>query len=115
VVNLVMNALEALPGREGSVEVTTSRNSGEHAVSLRVRDEGVGIRRDHIGRLGEPFFTTKEASGGTGLGLAITTSLVRSHKGRISFSSEPGKGTCATVTFPCAFDEEDTGRFEKRV
>ncbi len=104
VVNLVMNALEALPRRDRSVVVTTRFKPQQRVVSLDVRDEGIGIPREHISRLGEPFFTTKEASGGTGLGLAITSSLIQSHKARISFSSEPGKGTCATVTFPCAAD-----------
>jgi signal transduction histidine kinase len=48
----------------------------------------------------DPFFTTKRENGGTGLGLAITSSLVRGHGGRLTFSSEPGRGTCAMVRFP---------------
>jgi signal transduction histidine kinase len=82
--------------------VTTDLDTTRGLVSLEVCDEGVGIRRDHLSRLGEPFFTTKEASGGTGLGIAITSSLVRSHNARISFSSEVGKGTRARVLFPSA-------------
>lgn len=102
VVNLVVNALESLPQRDKQVMVTTDLDATRGLVSLEVCDEGVGIRRDHLSRLGEPFFTTKEASGGTGLGIAITSSLVRSHNARISFSSEVGKGTRARVLFPSA-------------
>ena len=102
VVNLVMNALEALPSKDRLIEVITSFDAKRDLVSLEVHDEGVGIPKRHLNRLGQPFFTTKDASGGTGLGLAITSSLVRSHGGKISFVSEPGKGTRARVTFPSA-------------
>jgi signal transduction histidine kinase len=114
VVNLVMNALEALPSRAKPVVVSTSFQRAERSVLFQVRDEGVGISRDCLSRLGEPFFTTKEASGGTGLGLAITLSLVRSHRGEIKFSSEPGRGTCATVAFPCVWQHEFAPALERR-
>lgn len=100
VVNLVMNALEALPDRERGVRVTTAFDPGGGAVVLEVRDEGVGIPAEHVARLCDPFFTTKQESGGTGLGLAITSSLVRGHGGRLTFSSEPGRGTRAVVRLP---------------
>jgi signal transduction histidine kinase len=109
VVNLVMNALEALPGRDRAVEIATAFSAEEHAVLFEVRDEGVGIPVEHLPHLGEPFFTTKEASGGTGLGLAITSSLVRSHNGWLEFSSDPGKGTRVTVKFPCGSDGQPEG------
>jgi signal transduction histidine kinase len=100
VVNLLTNALEALPDRQCGVTVTTSFDAAEHHVRLEVRDEGVGIPAEHLARLCDPFFTTKQESGGTGLGLAITSSLVRLHGGRLTFASEPGQGTCALVTLP---------------
>jgi signal transduction histidine kinase len=106
VVNLVMNALEALPDRERGVRVTTTFDPVERAVVLEVRDEGVGIPAEHLTRLCDPFFTTKRETGGTGLGLAITASLVREHAGRLTFSSEPGRGTCAVVRFPLARAED---------
>jgi PAS domain S-box-containing protein len=100
VVNLLTNALEALPDRSCGVTVTTSCDDAEHSVLLEVQDEGVGIPPEHLARLCNPFFTTKQESGGTGLGLAITSSLVRVHGGRLTFASEPGKGTRALVHFP---------------
>jgi signal transduction histidine kinase len=101
VVNLVINALEALPDRKRGVTVTTSRDGARRSVVLEVKDEGGGIPPEHLPRLGEPFFTTKQTSGGTGLGLAITSSLVRLHRGRLAFASEPGTGARVTVAFPC--------------
>ena len=101
VVNLLTNALEALPDRQRRVTVTTAFDAAERRVAIEVCDEGVGIAPEHLERLCDPFFTTKQASGGTGLGLAITSSLVRVHGGRLTFTSEPGKGTCALVTLPC--------------
>jgi PAS domain S-box-containing protein len=105
VVNLLTNAVEALPDRNRCVTVTTSFDALARAVVLKVRDEGTGIAAEHMARLCDPFFTTKQDSGGTGLGLAITSSLVRLHGGRIDFTSEPGKGTCAQVSFPAVHDE----------
>jgi PAS domain S-box-containing protein len=100
VVNLVINALEALPDPDRGVRVTTAFDPGERRVVLEVRDEGVGIPPEHLARLCDPFFTTKRESGGTGLGLAITSSLVRGHGGRLTFSSEPGRGTRVVVRLP---------------
>jgi len=100
VVNLVMNALEALPDRERGVQVSTRFDATERLGVLEVRDEGSGISAEYLPRLCDPFFTTKRETGGTGLGLAITSSLVRAHGGRLTFSSEPGKGTRAIVTIP---------------
>ena len=106
VVNLLTNAVEALPNRNRGVTVTTSFDASEHCVVLEVRDEGVGILPEHLARLCDPFFTTKQNSGGTGLGLAITSSLVRLHAGRLTFVSEPGKGTSARVIFPCRDEQK---------
>jgi polar amino acid transport system substrate-binding protein len=108
VVNLLINALEALPDRACGVVVSTSYDASEHAVVLELQDEGIGIQGEHLQRLCEPFFTTKAESGGTGLGLAITSSLVRAHDGRLSFDSKPGKGTCVRVQFPTSIGSNRT-------
>jgi len=102
VVNLVVNALEALPNAACGVTLSTRFDAEERCIILEVEDEGSGIPAEHLPRLTEPFFTTKHDRGGTGLGLAITSSLVRAHGGSLSFTSEPGAGTRARVTLPCA-------------
>ncbi len=102
VVNLVVNALEALPNATCGVSLSTCFDADEGCVILEVEDEGSGIPAEHLSRLTEPFFTTKHDRGGTGLGLAITSSLVRAHGGSLSFTSEPGAGTRARVTLPYA-------------
>jgi signal transduction histidine kinase len=102
VVNLLVNALEALPDPGCGVRVSTRLVPEDHCLVLEVADQGVGIAPEHLARLCDPFFTTKAASGGTGLGLAITANLVHTHGGRLTFQSEPGQGTCVGVTLPVA-------------
>ncbi len=101
VVNLLVNALEALPDASRGVTAATRRNA-QGGVVIELCDEGVGIPAEHLQRLCDPFFTTKLDSGGTGLGLSVTFSLVQAHGGRLDFESEPGRGTRATVTLPGA-------------
>jgi PAS domain S-box-containing protein len=102
VVNLIVNALEALPDPGCEVRVSTRLGPEERCLMLEVADQGVGIAPQHLARLCDPFFTTKAARGGTGLGLAITATLVHEHGGRLIFQSEPGQGTCVCVTLPAA-------------
>ena len=110
VVNLVTNALEALPDPSRAVTVSTRFDPAAHGVLLAVEDEGIGIPPEHLARLCDPFFTTKQASGGTGLGLAISSTLVRAHGGHLTFASEPGRGTRAVVTLPCPAESPDLPR-----
>jgi PAS domain S-box-containing protein len=100
VVNLVVNALEALPDTGCGVRVSTRYVPEEHGLVLDIMDQGVGIAPQHLARLCDPFFTTKAAKGGTGLGLAITATLVHAHGGQLTFQSTPGQGTCVCVTLP---------------
>jgi len=100
VVDLLVNALEALPDASRGVRVSTSAETTDGSVLIEVRDEGIGIAPEHLQRLCDPFFTTKQDSGGTGLGLSVTFSLVQAHGGRLDFESEPGCGTRAIVSLP---------------
>ena len=99
-VNLVLNALEALPEKTRGVHVATLVNAETGMVEIRVRDEGVGMSAEVRKRISEPFFSTKFESGGLGLGLSISSSIVREHNGRLDFESEVGKGTTARLSFP---------------
>jgi C4-dicarboxylate-specific signal transduction histidine kinase len=101
VINVLVNALEALPDRDRAVTVSTSFAAKDRSVILEVRDEGSGIEPQYLQRLCDPFFTTKQETGGTGLGLAICLSLARAHNGCLEFDSAPGKGTRVVVKFQC--------------
>lgn len=100
VINLVRNAVEALP-RGGNVEIATSVE--EDWVIVRIRDNGMGIPEKHRGRVFTPFFTTSLQTG-KGLGLAISHSIVNDHGGTVFVDSEQGQGTCVEVRLPLAKD-----------
>ena len=100
VINLVMNALEALPDRSHGIQIDTRLNAERSCVELRIRDEGIGIEPQNMEQIMEPFYTTRRETGGTGLGLSITHSLLQDQGGTIHFESEPGKGTLVVVGFP---------------
>ncbi|MGH7895011.1 MAG: sensor histidine kinase, partial [Candidatus Binatia bacterium] len=95
--NLLANACEAIPAR-GNIWVQT-RAAGTEVV-VTVRDDGHGIAPDVLGRIFEPFYTTKDVGAGTGLGLAITQGIVTAHDGRLEVASEPGAGATFRVILP---------------
>lgn len=100
VVNLVLNACQALPDPERGISVSTRYNRTTGNAVLVVRDEGIGITPEHLSRLTDPFFTTKRESGGTGLGLSVSAGIVKEHGGRLDFDSTPGSGTTVTLALP---------------
>ena len=102
VVNLVLNACQAVTGREQAVTVMTDFDEKEGRVRLKVRDEGRGIAEEDLFVIMNPFFTTKRESGGIGLGLSISHSIVEEHGGTMRFESKPGRGTTVTVSLPPA-------------
>ena len=99
-VNLVMNAIQALPDETRGIEVSTRVDRETGRVEVRVRDEGVGMSPEVMKHIAEPFFSTKLDAGGLGLGLSISASIVRDHHGTLDFQSEVGKGTTARLSFP---------------
>ncbi len=98
VVNLLKNAAEALP-EGGAIKVRTFTERG--FVSIMVEDDGVGIADTDVGKLFEPFWTTKGPQG-TGMGLAGSYGIVRRHGGEIAVQSRPGRGSVFTVRLPWA-------------
>ena len=100
VVNLLVNACQALPDPSRAIRVSTRYSSTEGMVTIEVRDQGVGIPPETIARIKDPFFTTKRDSGGTGLGLSISEKIVRDHGGSLDFHSDRQRGTTATVSLP---------------
>lgn len=99
-VNLIQNALQALPNRNCGVRITTSRDEDENLIVVTVTDEGIGMNRAIIECITDPFFTTKLDKGGTGLGLYVSYSIVKTHCASMEFDSQPGEGTTACVKFP---------------
>jgi signal transduction histidine kinase len=99
--NLVHNALQAMPGG-GQLEIRTAafQKVGREGVIVSVRDSGVGIPPEIQTRIFEPFFTTKANRGGTGLGLSVTYGIVSAHGGEIELISQPGSGSTFTVWLP---------------
>ncbi len=100
VINLIMNACQALPDRRCAVRVETLYDAERRMSLVRVRDEGDGIPQETLAHILEPFFTTKRQQGGTGLGLSIVASIIKDHRGTIDFDSTLGLGTTVTVAFP---------------
>jgi C4-dicarboxylate-specific signal transduction histidine kinase len=99
VINLVLNALDAMDGSRGPRLILRTARDADGGL-IEVSDNGHGIAPQHLSRLFEPFFTTKPVGKGTGLGLAISYSLVRRLGGRIEVTSEIGKGATFTVRVP---------------
>ena len=100
--NLFLNAKDAMP-HGGRLTVST-RAENSH-IEIEVADNGVGIARENLGRIYDPFFTTKGAGRGTGLGLAVSYGIIHEHSGTIHVESEPGSGTRFRLEFPAARKE----------
>lgn len=105
VLNLVVNALDAMPDG-GRLDLRLGVEADD--VVLRVADTGKGIDPRILAEVFDPFFTTKPA--GTGLGLAIVRRIVDQHGGRVSLASTPGEGTTAVVRLPRAPSQESAAR-----
>jgi signal transduction histidine kinase len=96
--NLITNAVQAMPEERGTLTLTT-RTEGE-GIAVDVADNGSGIPPDVLPKIFDPFFTTKDIGKGTGLGLSISYKIIEQHGGKISVESKPGAGTKFTVWLP---------------
>jgi signal transduction histidine kinase/CheY-like chemotaxis protein len=100
VINLLINAIEAIDHQHGKIAISTNFDSNKDKIFLTISDNGRGIDPAMAQEIFNPFATDKQREGGTGLGLAITYSLVQAHGGAIDFFSQQGQGTTFTVSFP---------------
>jgi two-component system, cell cycle sensor histidine kinase and response regulator CckA len=112
IINLAVNARDAMPGG-GTLTIRTANMSSEYPmrrgheimppgefVLVEVTDTGIGIPRENLGRIFEPFFSTKEVGSGTGLGLSTVYGIVKQTGGFVFVDSEPGKGAAFSIFLP---------------
>jgi signal transduction histidine kinase len=95
--NILTNAIHAINGK-GEIIVSTIKT--EKGLIITVKDDGEGMPESTIGKITQPFYTTKAPGKGTGLGLSIVYNLVKKYNGKLEFDSQRGAGTTARVTFP---------------
>lgn len=109
-VNLFINAIEAMPGGGKLMILTRTFKEGEDPlhpswIKIKVKDTGVGIPREHLKNIFDPFFSTKET--GTGLGLPISLGIIEAHGGTLRITSQPGEGTRVTIKLPIMPEKEN--------
>jgi len=97
-VNLTINAVDAMPAEGGSLTIATMGKP--KTIIISIKDTGIGIHPEYQDHIFEPFFSTKPDAEGTGLGLPVSYGIIRGHGGKIDFSSQSGKGSTFTVTLP---------------
>ncbi len=98
IMNLVINASQAIENPPGKIIIRT-RQEEDQAI-IEVEDNGKGIEADVLERIFDPFYTTKEVGEGTGLGLSISYRIIKNHGGEIEAESTPGKGSLFRVKLP---------------
>lgn len=104
--NLILNAYQAMEAEGGTLTVTTEPDGDE--ICFHIADTGPGIDPAVVENIFEPFFTTKERGKGTGLGLAIVQQVAKEHHGSVCVHSEPGRGTTMTVRLPLPAQEDES-------
>jgi len=97
-INILLNAVDALQGKEGVI--TTDFERDDEYVRVSITDDGCGIAPENLPKIFEPFFTTKPVGEGTGLGLWVSYGILRSLRGNLTVRSTRGQGTTFTVVLP---------------
>jgi len=105
VVNLLLNAADAIGAAGGNIRATT-RSGPSSTIEFLLEDSGRGIAAEDLPRIFEPFFTTK-GNHGTGLGLAVSWGIVEAHGGALEVQSVLGEGTRFTLRLPTSGESED--------
>ena len=103
-VNLLLNAMQAMSGRSGELRIKAESQSGGRNVTLTIADTGVGIPQENLDSIFQPFFTTKTDASvghrGTGLGLSVCRDIIVDHGGQILVESTPDAGSRFSVILP---------------
>ena len=102
--NVLSNAEQACASAHGRGEITVSAAVENTLIRISIQDDGPGIPADHLSKVFEPFYTTKEVGSGTGLGLSVSLGIMSQHEGKIWAESNLGSGTTFHIEFPVAKD-----------
>jgi signal transduction histidine kinase len=97
IMNLCLNSCQAMPDG-GKLSLSLYRTADKKII-LEIEDTGIGIKKENLGKIFEPMFTTKEPGKGTGLGLFVVKQIIDDYNGKIKVHSEPGKGTTFIIRF----------------
>ncbi|MGH1440916.1 MAG: transporter substrate-binding domain-containing protein [Cellvibrionaceae bacterium] len=100
IINLILNACQALTSLGQKVSVSTVYNKSQKKVVITVADEGSGIEKGDLTKLTDPFFTTKRDHGGTGLGLSVSAGIAKAYGGKLLFNSQKNVGTQVHLELP---------------
>ncbi len=95
--NILSNAEQAIIDKGEITVITFCKDQKHHTI---ISDDGIGIPKDHLNKLTDPFFTTKDPGKGTGLGLSITYYIIAEHKGSLEINSDAEKGTSVQISIP---------------
>ena len=113
VINIISNACQSLKDNNSEVKVRSYFYEEAKQVRINIEDKGIGIKKDDLKYIMDPFFTTKRNIGGTGLGLSVSYAIIKNHGGSLSLTSEPRKGTTVNVSFPVPENESTPETSEK--
>lgn len=97
--NILSNAIEAI-AEKGTITIKTWEDKPKGRIVVSIKDDGMGMTKDVMSNIFNPFFTTKEVGKGTGLGLSVSHGIIEQHKGDIKVESSPGKGTEFIISLP---------------
>jgi signal transduction histidine kinase len=106
ILNLFSNARDAViemknhSGKNFSMQVSINSYHNKENIYLTVEDNGIGIKKENLDKIMQPFFTTKKTGQGTGLGLSISYGIISEHGGKIEIKSKPLKGTTVLISLP---------------
>jgi PAS domain S-box-containing protein len=106
ILNLIINAIEAIDHDHGEIIISTGYNKTDNIIYLSVQDNGKGMEQSDLKKIFDPFYTRKQTKGGTGLGLSVSYSLVKAHNGEFICTSKEGEGTLFTVNLPVSHKEK---------
>ena len=98
--NVLMNAVQAIPLGKPDGEISIYTEERNKSIIIRIHDNGLGISKENMGHIFQPFFTTKSMEMGSGLGLSVSYGIIKDHSGEINLTSTEGKGTEVEIKLP---------------